>query len=229
MSRELVAYLEHRGRIPELVDICQRRRPNASWECNTGMNETAPLSFSRLFVIGALNFTAGVLGNLVAALIQKDWLNNVFTLPRVAAILVLTVIVLTVEVLLQRKMSLSRSGGTIVAAMLVVLVLSTLITTNLPANPATSEHTFDYAVQVEERDTSEGIPNASVTIDIPGGKAPSKRFTDANGFATFSIDASYASQSAVLTVNAPGYREHMAYINLIKGELPYTVQLESTP
>lgn len=31
-ARELIIYLEHRGRIPELIALCRVQRPNAAWE-----------------------------------------------------------------------------------------------------------------------------------------------------------------------------------------------------
>jgi hypothetical protein len=31
MARELVAHMERRGRIPELVDVCRKLRPNVEW------------------------------------------------------------------------------------------------------------------------------------------------------------------------------------------------------
>ncbi len=31
MARELVAYMERRGRIPELVEMCRKLRPNVEW------------------------------------------------------------------------------------------------------------------------------------------------------------------------------------------------------
>ena len=31
-ARELVTYLERRGRIPDLIAVCRARRPNVAWE-----------------------------------------------------------------------------------------------------------------------------------------------------------------------------------------------------
>jgi len=112
------------------------------------------------------------------------------------------------------------------------LLMTVLIVTACSARtPTPASATFSYAVRVEDEGTSKGIGEASVRIDIPGGKPPLKMYTDASGFATFSIDVSYTNQSALLTVDATGYRQHKDYVNLTKGALPHVVhlRLETVP
>ena len=98
----------------------------------------------------------------------------------------------------------------------------------LPVRPtagAVSAITFDYSVRVQAGNTSLPIPNAKVTIEVIG-QAPLDEITDSNGIARLFIDTSHAGQPARLIVRASGYQEYTQNIDLRQDALPDVVPLD---
>lgn len=87
---------------------------------------------------------------------------------------------------------------------------------------------FEYQVRVQNREASQNIPNAKVTIEV-AGQAPLDEITDANGFARISINASYAGKPGRLLVEASGYEAYRQEIDLTEGILPDTIPLKQLP
>ena len=86
----------------------------------------------------------------------------------------------------------------------------------------------DYQVRVET-ELAQVIQNAKVTLEIEG-RVPRNEFTDANGIARFAVESSDAGKRARLVVEPQDhdrYRSYTENVDLILGELPYVVQLES--
>jgi hypothetical protein len=102
--------------------------------------------------------------------------------------------------------------------------LSKSASTPIPT-PVLTQGPFSYQVQVQARDTGEFISDARVTVQV-GGPAPLDGITDANGVARIFIGPLYEGQPGCLIVEAPGYQRYRQNIDLVKGTLPYVVQLE---
>jgi hypothetical protein len=178
-------------------------------------------------MISVLNLVAGVSVNLVAALVMREGPENVFTLLRIAAIVLLAAVGLIAGTLIQRQPSLSAKWGGAITVGLVVL--TALVVIFLPGKPPDDGSPFLYAVRVQAGDTAEDIPNAEVEVDIGNGKAPLRDITDADGYVRIPVDASYAGKRAIIIVQAGGYEKYRGDIDLTADGLPLVVPLERLP
>ena len=109
--RSLLTLLETRGRLNELTAWIQTHRPDINLDAPlppTSHPQTTPPpapSPSRLrhyLLGGILGFITGILGNLIAAWIQTDWMNNQFTTWGITILLILTIIGITIAAFLER-------------------------------------------------------------------------------------------------------------------------------
>jgi hypothetical protein len=87
-----------------------------------------------------------------------------------------------------------------------------------------SSQSFQYAIIVESKETSQPISNAGVTIQVKK-QALMVRYTDANGFVRVEIDINQANESGKLKVNADGYEIYEIDIDLVPNSLPQKVLL----
>ena len=232
-ERELRQHIAHlKQRIVEVTDMMVDDKKVKATKRPTFQNVSSEqprsaISWAWLLLIAGLNFLAGVLGNLIAAWIQRDLFSDIFTLPRIVAISIMTVVVLVVGAWVQyRSLPIPKWGGVII---IVILLTLTALVAIVPSIFLSGGHSFDYAVQVQAKDTGESIPNAEVRVDVGGGKPPMIGITDVHGFATIAIDASYSGQLAVLTVEATGYGKHRQEIKLILAHSALVVQMEPAP
>jgi len=182
-------------------------------------------SLWQLLLASVLSLVAGVFGNLIASWIQQEWVGNVFTLSRIAVILLLTGIVLVIEVSLQLRLPMSPKWR--IAIFGAVLAITTLIVIALPRSKS-PEVASSYTLQVQSQETGEDIRNAEVRLDL-AGKAPLRAITDSDGFARIPVDISYNDHRATLVVEATGYKKFRQEIDLTVNDMPHLVQLEPTP
>jgi len=106
-----------------------------------------------------------------------------------------------------------------------LIVLGFVIVTLQQLRPAND---FTYPIRVQERNTSQAIPDATISIEV-AGRAPLSEQTDSNGLAIFVVPASYIGRAARLTVEVIGYKNYGQYIDLTEDILPSTIRLERTP
>lgn len=81
-----------------------------------------------------------------------------------------------------------------------------------------------YQVLVKDRVSGESVTGAEVAIGTSHGP-PYREVTDATGYATLYLPASYAGEPAYLIVEAAGYHGHDRHIELPSSTLPVIVQL----
>ncbi|HJQ70569.1 MAG TPA: hypothetical protein VKA70_16445 [Blastocatellia bacterium] len=86
---------------------------------------------------------------------------------------------------------------------------------------------FTYAVLIQDKDSRKLLVNAKVTIYVQN-LAPLIDTTDDQGYARFSIDASYSGQPGRLRVEAVDHKENETVISLRPGLLPSIIQLDTS-
>ena len=110
----------------------------------------------------------------------------------------------------------------------IVTVLGPATLENILANPTRSQpENFDYQVHIESSGTP--VVNATVTIEIGGGKVPLDTISDSTGLARIIIDKSYLEKPGRLIIRATGYKPFTQNIDLVGGNLPKIIQLEPNP
>ncbi len=97
-----------------------------------------------------------------------------------------------------------------------------------PTPTSVQKTSFSYQTRVQAKDSNENIPNAQVTIEVPG-RAPLDGITDSNGLARIQIAASHSGQPGRLIVEANGYHRYVQEIDLTRDALPDLVRLEPVP
>lgn len=110
----------------------------------------------------------------------------------------------------------------------IITVFGPIVLENISAGSASSQsENFDYQVHIE----SSGMPivNATVTIEIGGGRAPLDTISDSAGLARIIIDKSYIGKPGRLIIRATGFKPFTQNIDLTEGNLPKIVQLEPAP
>lgn len=104
----------------------------------------------------------------------------------------------------------------------------TLVADALPNMVQLNRDSFDYQVQVQDKDSQKSVVGANVIL-ATGGVMPLNSITDANGLAVITIPAAFINRQATLTVEATGYVKYTQSINLVAGALPNTIQIEQEP
>lgn len=110
----------------------------------------------------------------------------------------------------------------------ILTVLGPKLLEQQPASSSFQSKNFDYQVNVETS-TGDPIANATVIIEIGGGKAPLDAVSDSAGLARIMIESSYLGKPGRLIVRAPGYKTHTQNIDLTEGNLPKVIQIELAP
>lgn len=111
---------------------------------------------------------------------------------------------------------------------IVTIISPELIKRISPTATMPPPNTFDYQVHVETN-AGEPIANASVIIEIGGGKVPLDTVSDSTGLARIIIETSYVGKPGRLLVSAIGYKIHTQNIDLTEGSLPKVIQLIPAP
>lgn len=115
----------------------------------------------------------------------------------------------------------------IAAAATIIVILIGLVKLNSP-DTSSPESSFQYQVRVQDRDTSNNLSNARVTIEM-ADVAPLDTFTDNNGYTQMTIDAKRAGKPARIIVETKGYQRYEQTINLFQESLPDVIKLEAIP
>lgn len=109
----------------------------------------------------------------------------------------------------------------------IITVFGPIILENISDSTAPQSENFDYQVHIESSGTP--IVNATVTIEIGGGKAPLDTISDSTGLARIIIEKSYIGKPGRLIIRATGFKTFTQNIDLTEGNLPKIVQLEPVP
>lgn len=110
----------------------------------------------------------------------------------------------------------------------IISVLGPILLENISGSSALSQpENFDYQVHIESSGTP--IVNATVTIEIGGGKAPLDTISDSTGLARIIIDKAFIGKPGRLIIRATGFKPFIQNIDLTEGNLPKIVQLEPAP
>ena len=86
------------------------------------------------------------------------------------------------------------------------------------------DSSFQYQVEVKDKETDEAISKAQITIEVLN-RTPLHARTDSNGFARVFVDESYAGEPGRLRVKAKGYEIYEIEIDLFPDHLPQEVYL----
>ncbi|MBK9940621.1 MAG: hypothetical protein IPP13_03240 [Kouleothrix sp.] len=121
----------------------------------------------------------------------------------------------------QILVALIAAAATIIAALIGLMKLN-------GTDSSSSERSFQYQVRVQDKDTSNNLPNAKVTIEM-ADIAPLDTFTDNNGYTRMMIDSHRVGRPARIIVETKGYQRYEQAIDLTPGALPDVIKLEAIP
>ena len=123
----------------------------------------------------------------------------------------------------------SRRWGPVLAALIGLLgiVIPLAVTRCDEQPPSTPEPAFVYQVRVRAKDTDAAIDQATVTLELPGGKAPLHTVTDSTGLARLLVPSEYVKKPAVLIVESTDCNTYFKNLDLTEDALPAIILLEA--
>ncbi len=153
------------------------------------------------------------------------------------AILVLTLILITLGLSLAKRKKVISSKAVQVAAniaqivALVATVLSLVVPIGNEGAPPTQRPTsiatveaFAYQIRVQDKASGQGLPNAKVVIDAEG-IASLVGLTDSNGFARVFVERPYIGRPGRIAIELAGYEPYRQEIDIRSEKLPALIQL----